>query len=84
MGLSELRDNFSESVVRAQMGIPTIGTNRGKPIVAIVPVEVLNEYIENEQRELREMIRGRQNEDTTDLTAELNAITDKLAPTDRS
>ncbi|MFD8335579.1 prevent-host-death family protein [Streptomyces solisilvae] len=76
--LTEIKNGLADVVAKAQQGIATVGLNRGKRAVAIVPVEVLDKYMETEARELRDMIHGREDEETTVLADELDAVTDKL------
>lgn len=72
--VTEIRDNFAEVVEYAQTGIPTIGSIRGKRAVAVVPVEVLDAYIQHEADELRSLIAERSQEETLPLLTELDHL----------
>lgn len=74
--LTEIKASWADVVATAQAGIPTVGLNRGKRVVAIVPVEMLDKYLADEANALREMVRARENEDTVPLLAELDAVLD--------
>ena len=82
MNTSTLRDNLYSVVERAKRGIPTIGAIRNKRTFAVVPIEVLDAYLQGQTRELRELIHARQGEPTIDLTDELDAAVTAVQETD--
>ncbi|WP_150113000.1 prevent-host-death family protein [Streptomyces violaceusniger] len=81
MSLTDIKNAFGDVVSKALLGQPTVGLNRGKRAIAVVPVEVLDKYLVDEQRELREMIREREDEETVPLAPELDEVTGKLSAT---
>jgi len=73
MSYTDIKNNLSDVFEMAARGEPTYGRTRNKRTIAIVPAEVLDTYLRDETRELRDLIHAREGEPTTDLTAELDA-----------
>lgn len=48
----DFRAHFTDAIDRARHGDATVVTRNGKPVGAFVPVEILNQWQELEEREL--------------------------------
>jgi len=73
MSYTEIKNNLGDVLAKAARGEPTIGTTRGRRTIAIVPIEEHDEYVQSETGKLRDLIRAREGEPTTNLTEELEA-----------
>ncbi|MFF2042107.1 type II toxin-antitoxin system Phd/YefM family antitoxin [Kitasatospora sp. NPDC058170] len=67
VSIREARERFADVVDRAERDEPTVITRRGREVAAVVPIELLREYRQWEERELVRLIEERRDEPTYSL-----------------
>ncbi|MFJ3789792.1 type II toxin-antitoxin system Phd/YefM family antitoxin [Kitasatospora sp. NPDC090091] len=67
VSVREAREHFARVIDRAEHDEPTVITRRGREVAAVVPIELLREYRQWEERELARLIEERRNEPTYSL-----------------
>ncbi|WP_371493404.1 type II toxin-antitoxin system prevent-host-death family antitoxin [Kitasatospora sp. NBC_00374] len=67
VSVREARERFADVVDRAERDEPTVITRRGREVAAVVPIELLREYRQWEERELLRLVAERRGEPTFSL-----------------
>ncbi|MGW4898374.1 type II toxin-antitoxin system Phd/YefM family antitoxin [Kitasatospora sp. NPDC004240] len=67
VSIREARERLADVVDRAERDEPTVITRRGREVAAVVPIELLREYRQWEERELLRLIEERRDEPTYSL-----------------
>ncbi|MFJ8433119.1 type II toxin-antitoxin system Phd/YefM family antitoxin [Kitasatospora sp. NPDC094019] len=67
VSIREARERLADVVDRAERDEPTVITRRGREVAAVVPIELLREYRQWEERELMRLIEERRDEPTYSL-----------------
>ncbi|MFE6749457.1 type II toxin-antitoxin system Phd/YefM family antitoxin [Kitasatospora purpeofusca] len=67
VSIREAREHLADVVDRAERDEPTVITRRGREVAAVVPIELLREYRQWEERELVRLIEERREEPTYSL-----------------
>ncbi|MGW6912396.1 type II toxin-antitoxin system Phd/YefM family antitoxin [Kitasatospora sp. NPDC054939] len=67
VSVREAREHFADVIDRAERDEPTVITRRGREVAAVVPIELLREYRQWEERELMRLVEERRHEPTYSL-----------------
>lgn len=67
VSIREARERLADVIDRAEHDEPTVITRRGREVAAVVPIELLREYRQWEERELLRLIEERRGEPTYSL-----------------
>src|SRR5689334_11315409 len=59
LSIREARARLADVVDQADRDQPTVITRRGRPVAAVVPVQILRRYLELEEREINRVVDER-------------------------